>query len=64
MSSGEAPEGRTVNSLTIILVKCAPEELAPTGLEIANLFFTCPLLSDFQTIFSQKAKFRHCADGI
>jgi len=25
MSSVEAPEGRTVNSLTIILVKCAPE---------------------------------------
>jgi len=31
MSSVEAPEGRTVNSLTIILVKCAPEGPAPLG---------------------------------
>jgi len=31
MSSFEAPEGRTVNSLTIILVKCAPKGPAPLG---------------------------------
>ena len=31
MSSVEAPEGRTVNSLTIILVKFAPEGPAPLG---------------------------------
>jgi len=47
MSSVEAPEGRTVNSLAIILVKCAPEGLAPPGLETANLFFTCPLNINF-----------------